>query len=149
MVAPGRSRRLMAGLGSIFAVTASACSSPAGHTQTGSGASCLPRTQSQYLAMARTVFEGYMLQGPAIDGSLASPAKLRVVRYLKGTGPQIVTVVTAATESGNNVLTSEDGIQPQAGQRWKIYTTTKSMPYQTSVCAGSSQENTSGKGLQG
>jgi hypothetical protein len=31
----------------------------------------------------------------------------------------------------------QDGIEPIAGQRWKIYTTSKNMPYDTSVCGGS------------
>jgi hypothetical protein len=30
---------------------------------------------------------------------------------------------------------------PLAGQRWRIYATTKTMPYDTSVCAGSAQQD--------
>ncbi len=40
--------------------------------------------------------------------------------------------------AGAAISVSEDGIQPQAGQRWTIYTASRSMPYQTSICEGTS-----------
>ena len=67
----------------------------------------------------------------------ASPARFRVARYLKGSGPPVVTLQTALTVKGDVVIAEEDGIEPQVGQRWMIYTTSLPMPYQTSECGGS------------
>jgi hypothetical protein len=87
------------------------------------------------------VFVGVMLPGPTVsmgqDDVLTSPARVRVVKYLKGDGPRVVTVVTGVTQAGSGVAVSEDGIQALAGQRWQIYATTRNMPYQASICAGS------------
>jgi hypothetical protein len=60
-----------------------------------------------------------------------------VLSYLKGSGPGEVTVQTALTVRGNTVTGIEDGIEPRAGQRWRIYTTSAQMPYETSGCGGS------------
>jgi hypothetical protein len=65
---------------------------------------------------------------------LLSPAKVRVSRYLKGHGPRVVRVRTAAASA--NAFGGE-GIEPQAGQRWLIYSPSKSSPYDTNICAGS------------
>jgi len=97
---------------------------------------------SAYLASARAVFIGTALDGPAAGAGsagvvLLSPARFHVTRYLKGSGPRVVTVQTALTSQGSTMTASEDGIQPRAGQRWKIYTTSLHMPYQTSICGGS------------
>ncbi len=85
------------------------------------------------------VFVGTMLVGGAANlgghSVLASPARVRVSRYLKGAGPGVVTVATGVTSGGNVV--SEDGIEPLAGQQWMIYTRSRRMPYQTSLCDGS------------
>jgi hypothetical protein len=82
-----------------------------------------------------------MLSGPTVgagQGSvLTSPARVRVVRYLKGSGPAEVTVITAVTRDGSGVVGNGEGITPHAGERWMIYTTSRAMPYQTSVCGGS------------
>lgn len=88
------------------------------------------------------VFTGTALPGPtASAGSagavLTSPARFRVTRYLKGSGPAVVTVQTALTANGSGIAADEDGIEPRAGQRWTIYTTSQRVPYDTSDCAGS------------
>jgi hypothetical protein len=87
------------------------------------------------------VFVGVMLPGPTVSMAqgnvLTSPARVRVVRYLKGDGPRVVTVVTGVSKNGSGVAVSEDGIQALAGQRWQIYVTTGKMPYETSICSGS------------
>lgn len=127
-------------LGALLAVTVAACGSSAspGHSSAGS---CAAGSPSAYFAAARMVFIGILQPGPVVStgqGSvLASPARVRVVRYLRGNGPAVVTVRTGVTRSGSGNVTSEDGIQPRAGQRWKIYTTSRLMPYQTSICEGS------------
>lgn len=105
---------------------------------TGSGASCAYFTQPAYLAQARVVFVGTTLPGRTVlDGLLASPARIRVSQYLKGSGPAVVTVETAASSSGDTM--SGEGIMARAGQRWKIYTTSRHLPYATDVCSGSRQ----------
>lgn len=102
-----------------------------------SAGSCAAVSPSSYSARARVIFVGTMLAGQTTDLGgrrvLVSPARVRVIRYLKGIGPRVVSVVTGVS-AGNAV--TEDGIQPQAGQRWTIYTLTKRMPYQTSICVG-------------
>lgn len=93
------------------------------------------------LAGAKVAFIGVMLPGATVKtGSgnvLVSPAKARVVRYLKGTGPSVVTIQTGVRKGGSGAITNEDGIEPVAGQRWKIYSSSGRIPYQTSVCMGS------------
>jgi len=71
-------------------------------------------TASAYLALARVVFIGTALPGPVLDAGsagavLASPARFRVVRYLKGSGPRVVTVATALSGRGDAVTADEDG----------------------------------------
>ena len=107
-------------------------------SQGSSGGSCAALSPAQDFARARVVFLGTMLPGPTADlggaSVLVSPARVRVTRYLKGGGPGVVTVVTGLT-SGSVV--NEEGIEPQIGQLWKIYTLPGRMPYQTSICDGS------------
>ena len=66
--------------------------------------------------------------------ALLSPAKVRVSRYVKGDGPKLVRVVTGVVST--EVVNSE-GIEPHAGERWLIYSSSTRIPYQTSVCDGS------------
>ena len=111
-------------------------------TVSGSAGSCAVASASVYLSGARTVFTGTALPGPvapagSAGASLASPAHFRVIRYLKGSGPPVATVETAVVSHGNARVVNEDGIEPRAGQRWKIYTPSPHPPYQTSLCGGS------------
>lgn len=103
--------------------------------------SCARLSTSRYAALARVVFTGTILAGQTVDLGehpvLISPARVRVTRYLKGSGPDVVSVVTGVTRSGNVAAVSEDGIEPVPGQHWKIYTRSQRMPYQTSMCEGS------------
>ena len=121
------------------AVLIVACS---GSSHGSSGGSCAALSPAGYFARARVVFVGTMLTGRTADvggGSvLISPARVRVTRYLKGGGPGVVTVATGVA-SGSVV--NEDGIEPQTGQPWKIYTLSRRMPYQTSICDGSSGDS--------
>lgn len=127
----------------LSGVMLTACAG-AGGTAGGSASagSCTGGTASAYLARARVVFIGTALPGPVLDAGsagavLASPARFAVVRYLKGSGPRVVTVTTALSGRGDAVIADEDGIEPRAGQRWTIYTTSLRMPYATSICGGS------------
>jgi hypothetical protein len=137
---PGNLRRPSAALSILALAAIAACgTSP---VSSGSGASCAgPVSPSAYLASAQVAFVGVMLPGPTVRTGpgdvLSSPARVRVDRYLKGGGPRIVTVVTGVTRAGDEVTGNSEGIMPLAGQRWQIYATTRTMPYDTSVCAGS------------
>jgi hypothetical protein len=103
-----------------------------------SSASCAALTPSQELASARLVFVGRFAPGRTIrvgqSNILVSPARFHVGRYIKGHGPATLRVVTAVTAAGR---VSEDGIEAHPGERWLIYTNSKSEPYDTSICAGS------------
>lgn len=109
--------------------------------ETGVAASCAGLTSAQQFAAARLVLVGVMLPGPTtrLGGRrvLGSPARMRVTRYLKGHGPKIVRVDTGVTIEPNGITGNEDGIEPRAGERWKIYTTSRRPPFATSICAGS------------
>jgi hypothetical protein len=105
---------------------------------TGGAASCAYLTQPAYLAQARVVFVGTTLPGRTVlDGLLVTPARIRVSRYLKGSGPAVVTVQTAASPSGTTM--NGEGIMARAGQRWVVYTISRQQPYATDVCSGSRQ----------
>lgn len=112
-----------------------------GKTVQGAAASCAGLTPSQQFAAARVVFDGEMLSGATsshADGILTSPARVRVERYLKGSGPARVSVQTAIRAvNSRTVRVTEDGIRPRASEHWRIYASTASEPYATSICLGS------------
>ena len=108
-----------------------------------SAGSCAGLPPAAQFAAARTVFEGTFTPGSsaAINGRqvLASPAWIKVSRYLKGHAPHLVQVQTALASVGGVDRFAEDGIAPSAGQRWKIYSSSSSSPFATSACAGSAR----------
>jgi hypothetical protein len=108
-----------------------------------SAASCAGLSPAKQVADARVVIVGKMLPGVTLSYGnqrvLASPARVRVLRYLKGRGPKSVRVETAVTRMPGGIQTAEDGITPAAGQLWKIYSASKRSPYQTATCAGSQE----------
>lgn len=107
----------------------------------GTAASCAGLNRSQQLAAAKVVFDAVLLPGataPNTRGALASPARARVERYLKGSGPAVVTVQTAIeTLPGGATRVTEDGIRPHAGEHWQIDASGTTEPYATSICLGS------------
>ena len=107
---------------------------------TGAAASCAALTVSQQFSEAALIFDGTMLTGPTVPGTggvLASPARMRVDHYVKGSGPSVVSVNSGVTAAGGAQSATEDGIQPHAGEHWQILTSNTSQPYGTSLCAGS------------
>jgi len=128
------------GIALLLPLTAliTACAGSA-HVSTGGEAACASLSAAKQLASAQIAFLGTMLPGPTVKlGSqqvLLSPARVRVTRYLKGTGPAIVSVTTAVSHAGDTA--NAEGIEPQPGQQWTIYTSSRHMPYQTSICDGS------------
>ena len=133
-------RRPAAGIALLFPLTAlvTACAGSA-HVSTGGDAACASLSPAKHLAGAHIAFLGTMLPGPTLklggQQVLLSPARVRVTRYLKGTGPAIVTVTTAVSHAGD--IANAEGIEPHPGQQWTIYTPSRQMPYQTSICDGS------------
>ena len=134
----------MSGCAASASMPASA-THPASGSVTASTASCAALTPAQQRADAPVVFDGIALKGPAVAVTgrpggrvLLSPARFRVFRYAKGRGPSVVRVDTAASAGGGGYSWAEDGIEPVAGQRWRIY----GQPHHdgsitTSDCAGS------------
>jgi hypothetical protein len=110
---------------------------------TAAAASCAGLSPAQQFAASRLVFVGVMLPGPTTTYAghrvLGSPARMRVERYLKGHGPRIVRVQTGVTIESDAIGIGEDGIEPQAGERWKIYTQSRRQPFDTSICLGSAR----------
>jgi hypothetical protein len=128
------------GSAGITATRPTARTTDASATVDGSAASCAGLSAKQQLAIARLVFVGRARPGPTahVDGRdvVISPARFRVLRYIKGHGPANVRVDTAVPSNG---VVAEDGIEPQTGESWRIYTNSKHGPYNTNVCLGSRQ----------
>lgn len=129
---------LMAGCGSTASAQSVAPARPPAVA-----ASCAGVSPAREFAMARIVFVGRMLPGPSTSmdrrAVLGSPATVRVLRYLKGRGPRTVKVKTAATIRNRGITVAEDGIEPQVGEIWKIYSGSRRQPFDTSICGGSAR----------
>ncbi|HEV8096644.1 MAG TPA: hypothetical protein VGP71_13005 [Burkholderiales bacterium] len=99
----------------------------------GAGAMCLPATDAERLAAADAVFEGFVVRGPA------SPARLKVLRYIKGDGPKELSVETGSSRNRDGTMTSTSvGIRPLPGETWLIYGLgSRNGAVITSSCAGS------------
>src|ERR1700726_1817047 len=109
----GHLRRAAVALSLLTATTIAACSSGGagtggagtGGAGTAEGGSCAVVSPSVYLAWAKIVFVGVMLPGPTVSMGqgdvLTSPARVRVVRFLKGDGPGVVTVVSGVAKAGS------------------------------------------------
>jgi hypothetical protein len=130
-------RRLLFSLG-IAAALVACGSSATSATIKGSAATCAALTPAQQLAAARVAFVGRFLAGKTagLNGRNVpvSPARMRVGGYVKGHEWGIVRVDTAISARG---VIAEDGIEPQAGEAWRIYATSRHEPYSTSLCIGS------------
>jgi hypothetical protein len=130
----------------VGSVSLAACGAVAGGAPGGArtqavAASCAALTPAQQFKAAHVVFDGTMLSGPtALVGgqrALSSPARVRVIGYLKGHGPAVVRVDTGSAAGGGGIVVREDGIEPVAGQSWRIYSDASRQPFTTSICAGS------------
>ena len=98
-------------------------------------ASCILMTPAQQRARANVIFEGRALESATSTGV----QRFRVTRYLKGSGPQIVRVVTGEVRrsDGSGVVTSVS-LHVVRGERWRIYAQGSARRVlRTSVCDGS------------
>ena len=105
-------------------------------------ASCAPLSNAEQRALADVIFEGVALDGETENGTLVSPARFQVARYLKGSGPEVAQVTTAYEQSGPFGLFGSSrkstGITPRPGERWRIHAqTTSGDVLDTSRCLGS------------
>ena len=102
-----------------------------------SAASCA-FTPAHFIRQAPTEFIAIALAGPSHSvgntDALVSPARMQVLRWLKGHGPRIVAVQTGISAAGR---LTEDGIVPHHGERWRIVSMSRAEPYSTSACLGS------------
>jgi hypothetical protein len=99
----------------------------------GARAMCVPATDAERLAAADAVFEGLVVRGPD------APARLKVLRYIKGKGPKELSVETESTRNPDGTTTSTSvGIRPLPGETWLIYGLgIRKGAVITSSCAGS------------
>lgn len=100
---------------------------------------CAAASEAGQFARADIVFEGIAQPGNSDRGTLLSPATFEVERYLKGEGPARVAVTTATSDAGDGMyVTVSTGINPSAGDRWRIFATgSPDGVLDTSSCNGS------------
>lgn len=127
---------ITAGLaGCASATTSSAVSSSTAATRPGVAMSCV-RNPAAAMRRAPTVFLALALAGPSRNGALVSPARMQVLRWIRGHGPRVVQVTTGMSAGGR---IAEDQIVPHHGERWRIVSLSRSSPYSTSACLGSTR----------
>jgi hypothetical protein len=100
---------------------------------------CSPLTEEQAVAQADVVFAGLAAPGPvAPNGVLATPAQFSVLKYLKGSGPEVVRVAGGPRTEGVGLLSLQSaGINIHPGEQWTVYA--KGSPdgiVETSSCYG-------------
>lgn len=84
-------------------------------------ASCVSGLES--IGSVDTAFEGVAMSGPVSpDGTLLSPARFKVTRWVKGDGPAEVDVPTAVQQDqdGGMLRVVSVGIVPSPGERWLV-----------------------------
>lgn len=104
-------------------------------------AACATLPPRELAANASVILVAQALDGPAAAGRLLTPARFRVLRYIKGTGPPVVQVETELarrTGSGGATSAASEEISPRPGDVWKIYAQrSPNGILTTSICAGS------------
>src|SRR5689334_19304298 len=112
----GRSRSLAI----LAAAAALAVAAPA----TAHATTCVrPGTGSPPARSADVIFDGVVLSGPrlAVTGDLLSPARLQVVRYVKGHGPRIVRVATSFGQGAIGTPVLAGGFMPEPGEALRVF----------------------------
>jgi hypothetical protein len=98
-------------------------------------ASCIAMTAAQQRARASIIFDGVALGGPTPTGI----ERFRVVRFLKGRGPQIVRLRTGRKRSaGGGGMVTSVSIDARRGETWRIFARRlRPGVFDTNVCDGS------------
>ncbi|MFL5886979.1 MAG: hypothetical protein ACJ77M_18065 [Thermoleophilaceae bacterium] len=107
-------------LATLAAVAALAAAAPA----TADAAACVkPGLGSPSARGAEVIFDGVVLSGPrlGVTGDVLSPARLQVVRYLKGHGPRIVRVATSFAQGAIGRPTGTATFTPEPGEVLRIF----------------------------
>jgi hypothetical protein len=78
---------------------------------------CARRSPAAVSRQAEVIVDAVALPGPArSDGALLSPARFRVERYDKGTGPKTIEAVTGDLPAAY----VSEGLHVRAGERWRL-----------------------------
>lgn len=91
-------------------------------------------------AESDVVAEGVLLSTPSRNGRLFSPTRLAVSRYLKGSGPRVLSVETTARQMAPGFRLSfdspiEDTYYVRPGQTWRLHFDRGWTPYLGDGCA--------------
>jgi hypothetical protein len=104
------------------------------------GAACAQRPLEQIAREVPVVVTAKAQPGPVARNGLGllSPATFKVVAYDQGSGPQEIKVRTALTEDPGGLAAMSEGVNPIAGQTWRLWGTLGADGVlQTNVCLGS------------
>src|SRR3954471_14010983 len=107
-------------------------------------ADCRPITTAERYDDADVVFDGVVV-APAEASVAHSTARFQVLRWIKGSGPPVVSVAAAAPPSlpaGDvpRLITDTTSIAPRPGEAWRIFGSSGSSAagvLDTSICVGS------------
>jgi hypothetical protein len=116
------------GLGALLALTLPASAY----------ASCVRLTPAQQERLADVIFDGVALEGPTSAGT----QQFRVLRYIKGSGPETARVATGVTAQPNGVRsTTSVSLDVAVGARWRIYAAENraGRGLETNICLGSAK----------
>lgn len=103
-------------------------------------AACSQRPLDQIAREVPVVVTAKAQPGPLARGGigLLSPATFKVVAYDHGSGPQEIKVQTALSDGPGGLVAAADGVNPSAGQTWRLWGTLGADGVlQTNVCLGS------------
>lgn len=104
-------------------------------------AKCAQRPLDQIAREVPVVVTAKAQPGPVAQRGigLLSPAAFSVVAYDQGDGPREIKVLTALTNGPSGLTAVSEGVNPAAGQTWRLWGTVGADGVlQTSVCLGSS-----------
>src|SRR3954469_15525392 len=105
----------------MLVALAAAVALAAGAPSAAEAAPCTPAA-----SRADVIFDGIVLSGPrlGVTADLLSPARLQVVRYVKGHGPRIVRVATSFRQGEMGTGVTGGTFTPEPGEVFRIFGTT-------------------------